>query len=97
MTSVQPENLGNRMDRLEATLRSAGDLLLQASALAQRNTENIQRNAESIQALTQRIDGLAAASQSLAERLNSLTAASERHDRILDYLLRKETENPDES
>ena len=59
-----------RIRRLEDVLASAGELLLQASNVAQ-------RNAVDIQALTQRID--------------SLAAASERHDRILDYLLRRET------
>lgn len=59
-----------RIRHLEDVLASAGELLLQASNVAQ-------RNAVDIQALTQRVD--------------SLTAASERHDRILDYLLRRET------
>ncbi|MEM1291977.1 MAG: hypothetical protein AAGH67_10935 [Cyanobacteria bacterium P01_H01_bin.162] len=59
-----------RIRRLEDVLASAGEFLLQASNVAQ-------RNAVDIQALTQRVD--------------SLTAASERHDRILDYLLRRET------
>ena len=59
-----------RIRHLEDVLASAGELLLQASNVAQ-------RNAVDIQALTQRDD--------------SLTAASERHDRILDYLLRRET------
>lgn len=69
MTNSQPSNIENRMDRVEATLASAGELLLKATALSQ-------RNAEDIQALTQRV--------------NSLAAASEQHDRILDYLLKKE-------
>ena len=59
-----------RIRRLEDVLTSARELLRQASNVAQ-------RNAVDIQALTQRID--------------SLAAASEQHDRILDYLLRRET------
>ena len=56
--------------KLRLAISNAGELLLQASNVAQ-------RNAVDIQALTQRVD--------------SLAAASERHDRILDYLLRRET------
>ncbi|MGD1943150.1 MAG: hypothetical protein ACFB0G_17785 [Leptolyngbyaceae cyanobacterium] len=71
MTSAQPDrDWEQRVRRLEDVLSSAGELLLQASNVAQ-------RNAVDIQALTQRVD--------------SLAAASERHDRILDYLLRRET------
>ena len=56
--------------KLRLAISNAGELLLQASNVAQ-------RNAVDTQALTQRVD--------------SLAAASERHDRILDYLLRRET------
>ena len=55
-----------RIRRLEDVLASAGELLLQASNVAQRNAVDIQR-------------------------IDSLAAASEQHDRILDYLLRRET------
>ena len=66
-----------RIRRLEDVLASAGELLRQASNVAQ-------RNAVDIQALTQGMDAL-------QQRVDSLAAASERHDRILDYLLRRET------
>lgn len=60
------------MDRVEEVLSSAGDLLLQASVIAQQNAAAIDR---------------------LGQRVDSLTAASEQHDRILDYLLRREAGN----
>ncbi|MEM9486839.1 MAG: hypothetical protein AAGA83_24460 [Cyanobacteria bacterium P01_F01_bin.116] len=97
MTSSRPgSNLEQRLNQLEVLMDSAGRLLIQASDVAQRNaadiealTRNIQRNAIDIQALTQRMD-------SLTQRVDSLTAASERHDRILDYLLRREAGEIDE-
>ncbi len=83
MTEARFNGLESRMDRLEEVLSSAGEFLLQASALAQQNTVAIDR-------LTERIDRNAAAIDKLTERVDSLTAASERHDRILDYLLSRE-------
>lgn len=83
MTEARFNGLESRMDRLEEVLSSAGEFLLQASALAQQNTVAIDR-------LTERIDRNAAAIDRLTERVDSLTAASERHDRILDYLLSRE-------
>ena len=66
------------MDRAEALLLSAGETIQQASALAQ-------RNAMAIDALTVRIEAL-------TDRVDSLAASGERHDRILDYLIRREGE-----
>ncbi|PZO55458.1 MAG: hypothetical protein DCF15_10435 [Phormidesmis priestleyi] len=80
MSDDRLSSLENRMNRVEEVLTSAGDFLLQASALAQQNTTAIDR-------LTQRIDRNALAIERLTDRIDSLTAASERHDRILDYLL----------
>lgn len=97
MTEARFNGLESRMDRLEEVLSSAGEFLLQASALAQQNTvaidrltERIDQNVVAIDRLTERIDRNAAAIDRLTERVDSLTAASERHDRILDYLLSRE-------
>jgi hypothetical protein len=49
MTDNRLNGLENRMDRVEEVLASAGEFLLQASALAQQNTIAIDR-------LTQRVD-----------------------------------------
>jgi hypothetical protein len=61
MTNGTPNNLESRIDRLETVLSSAGEFLLQASALAQQNTiaidrltERIYRNAIAIDRLTER-------------------------------------------
>ncbi|MEM8505363.1 MAG: hypothetical protein AAF716_19695 [Cyanobacteria bacterium P01_D01_bin.1] len=80
MTEDRINSLENRMDRVEAALVSASDFVTQGSAIIQnvllvteRTAALTERNAEAITRLTQRVD--------------SLAAASERHDRILDYLL----------
>jgi predicted transcriptional regulator len=94
VTDSKMNGLENRMDRLEEVLSSAGNFLLQASALAQQNTTAIDRLAERIDRnfsfLLQASD-LAQqntiAIDRLTQRVDSLAAASERHDRILDYLL----------
>ena len=61
------------MNRVEVALARTGEFLQQASALVQENAGRMDRVEVAIDRLTDRID--------------SLTAASERHDRILDYLL----------
>lgn len=73
MSDERLNNAENWLDRVEALLLSTGNYLQQAAALAQENTRAIDR-------LTIRID-------SLSIRIDNLAAASERHDRILDYLL----------
>ena len=96
MTNPQPGNdLDTRISNLEALMISAGSLLTQASEVAQRNasdiealTLNVRRNAGNIQALTQYMS-------TLTQRVDSLTAASEGHDRILDYLIRREAGDVD--
>ena len=98
MTNPQPGNdLGNRINTLKALMMSAGRVLTQASEVAQRNasnikalTQDVRRNAGDIQALTQYMSTLTIQMSTLTQRVDSLTAASERHDRILDYLLRRE-------
>ncbi|MEM6836450.1 MAG: hypothetical protein AAF609_06310 [Cyanobacteria bacterium P01_C01_bin.120] len=54
-----------------------------------------QRNVLNIDALTQDIRRNAADIWVISQRVDSLAAASERHDRILDYLLRREAEEFD--
>ena len=49
-----------------------------------------ERNTSNIEALTQDIRRNAADIQTMSQRVDSLAAASERHDRILDYLLKRE-------
>ncbi|NEQ45693.1 MAG: hypothetical protein F6K00_19975 [Leptolyngbya sp. SIOISBB] len=70
-------------------MNSAGEVLIRAENVAERNaldieslTKNIRRNAVDIRAMTQRVD--------------SLAAAGERQERILDYLLRREAGELDE-
>ncbi len=88
MSEARLNGLESRMDRVEEVLTSAGDFLLQASALAQQNavaiyplTQRIDQNAVNIDRLDQFVDNPAV-------RIDSFAAASERHDCILDYLLR---------
>ena len=90
MTEARPNGLERRMDRVEEVLSSAGDFLLQASALAQQNTVAIDQVTQRIDQNTVSIDRLAQVVETLSVRIDSLAAASERHDRILDYLLRRE-------
>lgn len=98
MTSAQPrDDLEARLSRLEALMTSAGNLLIQASNLAQRNAADIDAITQTVNRTAQIVDRTAriaerntASIQALTQRVDSLTAASERHDRILDYLLRRE-------
>lgn len=77
MTNAQSnDDIERRLSRLESLMNSAGELLIRAANVAE-------RNALDIEALTQDIRRNAA-------DIRALTAASERHDRILDYLLRRE-------
>ena len=84
MTNV-PSNdeIERRLNRLESLMSSAGELLIRASSVAE-------RNALDIEALTQDIRRNAADIRAMSQRVDSLAAAGERHDRILDYLLRRE-------
>lgn len=78
-------NLEARMDRIEATLASAGELILKTITAIEGTHQLIQSNAQAIDALAQRID-------SLTVRVDSIAASNEQHERILDYLLRKEAD-----
>jgi len=74
-----------------------GNLLIETASLTRRNAADFdrvleilnravavtERNARNIEALTQE-------NRAVSQRVASLAAASERHDRILDYLLRRE-------
>jgi len=71
------------LEATRAVLRAAGDTLIRASAVTE-------RNALDIEALTEEIRRNAADIRAMSRRVDSLAAASERHDRILDYLLRRE-------
>ncbi|NEQ45692.1 MAG: hypothetical protein F6K00_19970 [Leptolyngbya sp. SIOISBB] len=70
------DDMAPQLDCVESLLNSAGELLTQASRIAE-------RNALDIEAITQE-------TRRNAVDIRALTAASERHDRILDYLLRRE-------
>jgi uncharacterized coiled-coil protein SlyX len=97
MTEARLNGLESRMNRVEEVLSSAGDLLLQASNVAQQNAvrmdrlegllvetfEVTQRNSQAIDRLGEKIDRL-------TDRVDSLAASGERHDRILDYLIRRD-------
>ena len=98
MTNGQPNNdIESRLSRLERLMAGNGNLLAETSSLARRNAADFdrmleilnrvvavtQRNAQNIEALTQE-------NRAVSQRVASLAAASERHDRILDYLLRRE-------
>ena len=56
-------------------------------------SELAQQNGADMNRVIQCIEDNAIAIDRLAARIESLTAASERHDRILDYLLSREAEN----
>lgn len=77
MTNGQPnDDIESRLSRLENLMSSAGELLVRAANVAE-------RNALDIESLTQQI-------RRNATDIRALTAAGERHDRILEYLLRRE-------
>ena len=105
MTNAQPSNdIERRLSRLENLMSSSGKLFIQTASLARRNAADFdrmletlnrvvvvtERNTSNIEALTQDIRQNAADIQSMSQRVDSLAAASERHDRILDYLLKRE-------
>lgn len=81
MTNGRPDDIESRLTRLEDLMNSAGELLIRAANVAE-------RNALDIESLTQQI-------RRNATDIRALTAASERHDRILDYLLRREAKDID--
>ncbi len=77
MTNAQSnDDIERRLNRVESLLNSAGELLIQASRIAERNALDI--------------EAIAQETRRNAVDIRALTAASERHDRILDYLLRRE-------
>ncbi|MGD1859561.1 MAG: hypothetical protein ACFB0E_06270 [Leptolyngbyaceae cyanobacterium] len=105
MTNAQPiEDIERRLSRLERLMSSNGELLLQTASLARRNAADFDRilalfgtaqeTLNRVAAVTERnaldIEALKQEGRALDKRIDSLTAASERHDRILDYLLRRE-------
>lgn len=98
MTNAQPnDDIDNRLSRLERLMDSNGNLFVETASLARRNAADFdrmlevlnrvvavtERNALDIEALTQDIRRNAA-------DIRSSSAASEQHERILDYLLRRE-------
>jgi uncharacterized protein YpuA (DUF1002 family) len=98
MTNAQPnDDIESRLSRLERLMASNGNLLVETSSLARRNAADFdrmlevlnrvvavtERNALDIEALTQDI-------RRNASDIRALSAANEQHDRILDYLLRRE-------
>lgn len=58
-----------------------------------RTNANIDRNTANINLLGQRIDRLTETVDRVVNRIDSLAAASERHDRILDYLIGQQQTN----
>ena len=84
MTNAQSnDDIERRLSRLESLMNSAGELLIRAANVAE-------RNALDIESLTQDIRRNAVDIRRNAIDIQALAAASERHDRILDYLLRRE-------
>jgi hypothetical protein len=98
MTNGQPnDNIESCLSRLERLMAGNGNLLIETASLARRNAADFdrvleilnravavtERNARNIEALTQE-------NRAVSQRVDSLAAASKRHDRILDYLLRRE-------
>lgn len=91
------------MDRIEALAESNNEQI-------QRNSELIEANAQQIAALTENqgtiersingvleIIGLTAGQLNrLTERVDRIAAVSERYDRILDYLIQRNGEQPQE-
>jgi hypothetical protein len=105
MTRAQSnEDIESRLTRLEnllmntATLsnRNATDFdqMLAAFDTVRETSSNAvavtQRNALNIDALTQDIRRNAADIRAMSQRVDTLAAAGERHDHILNYLLRRE-------
>jgi len=91
------DDIESRLTRLERLMDSNGNLLVETASLARRNAADFdrmleilnrvvavtERNALDIEALTQDI-------RRNASDIRALSAASEQHERILDYLLRRE-------
>jgi len=98
MTNGRPnDDIESRLSRLERLMAGNGNLLAETSSLARRNAADFDRMLENLNrvvAVTQRnaqnIEELTQESRAVSQRVASLAAASERHDRILDYLLRRE-------
>lgn len=98
MTNAQPnDDIDSRLSRLERLMDSNGNLLIETSSLARRNAADFDRTLEILNravAVTERnarnIEALTQENRAVSQRVASLAAASERHDRILDYLLRRE-------
>ncbi|RZM82043.1 hypothetical protein [Leptolyngbya iicbica] len=105
MTNAQSnDDIESRLTRIESLLMNTAalanrnatdfDRMLAAFDTIRETLSNVaavtQRNALDIDALTQDIRRNAADIRAMSQRVDSLAAAGERHDRILDYLLRRE-------
>ncbi|MGD1932321.1 MAG: hypothetical protein ACFB12_25790 [Leptolyngbyaceae cyanobacterium] len=89
---IQTASLARRnaadFDRMLAAVDSTQETLSRVVSVTE-------RNAADIEALTQDIRRNAADIRTMSQRVDSLAAASERHDRILDYLLKREVGDTD--
>jgi methyl-accepting chemotaxis protein len=93
MSEERFEQVEGRLDRVEALVEQNAQQLerlmqYQAQTFKGLNglTQVVGQLAGNIQQLTERID-------QLTERVDGLTAASEKYDRVLDYLLKEREEN----
>ena len=87
MTEERLSNVEDRLDRVEELLLTTGNYLQEGVALARLNAAAIDQLTPKLDRIAERQDRNAEAIDRLTVRIDSLTAASERHDRILDYLL----------
>ena len=88
------QTIDARLSRLENLMVTAGDMMLQASELSRRNTEQIDRNGEQILRLERTMADLAL--RSVSDRAEfeawrrTTQAALEKIDRVLDYLIQRD-------
>ena len=101
MSEERFQAIENRLDRLEAIMSSAGDIILNVSRLAQQNAQQIERITQQTERNAQLIEQNAEALASLAQQAavdrvefrefqRTTQAALERIDRVLDYLMQRD-------
>ena len=75
--------------RLEERLNRAEEVLV---GWVERSTEQFQRIDQTLDRVVDTLDRFSERMDRLGERVDSLAASSERHDRILDYLIKRDAD-----
>ena len=93
MAEERKLSVENRLDRLEELFSSAGDLILDNRGRATQVEDRLDRVEELLISAGEFLQSASVRIDRVSERLDSLTASGERHDRILDYLLKRDADN----